>query len=219
MDGTPQPIVPDVVEPLGHHLRENAAHELQRRQGHGLPALVLRLLLAEAAGTSLDREPPAIGQRAPGHLPAHVVQHPRRALPGRLAVDDPPRGPHGLRSAQVRPCLPHPRPTHPAAERREGVDGHQRGPAGGLPRGAIGGDPAGGHEAVHVWRVGEGTAPGVPPTAAPEPPPDIRRLGREFAERLGRGAEHAVVQVLLRPPDELPSLLGHGEDHMKIGDR
>jgi hypothetical protein len=45
------------------------------------------------------------------------------------------------------------------------------------------------------------------------------RIGREFEERLGCGAEQDVVQVLLMPPDDLPSLLGHGEDHMRIGDR
>ena len=70
MDGTPQPIVPDFVEPLGQHMLQKAAHARQHWQGHGLPALVLRILIAEADVTILDREQPAIGQRDPVNIPA-----------------------------------------------------------------------------------------------------------------------------------------------------
>ncbi|HSF29042.1 MAG TPA: hypothetical protein VLK82_01025 [Candidatus Tectomicrobia bacterium] len=45
------------------------------------------------------------------------------------------------------------------------------------------------------------------------------RIGCELYERLDRGAEQDVVQVLLMTPDDLPQLLGHGEDHVKVGDR
>jgi hypothetical protein len=46
MDGTPEPIIADFVEPLGQHMLEKAANELQRRQGHGFPAMVLGILVA-----------------------------------------------------------------------------------------------------------------------------------------------------------------------------
>jgi hypothetical protein len=61
MAWTPQPIVADVVEPLGQHMLEKATDALLGRQGHGLPALVLSILIAEADVTVLDREQPAIG--------------------------------------------------------------------------------------------------------------------------------------------------------------
>jgi hypothetical protein len=96
IDGTPQPIVPDFVEPLGQHMLQKAAHELQRWQGHGLPALVLSILIAEADVTVRDREQPAIGQGDAVDISAQVIQHLLWALHGRFAVDDPPLGPDGL---------------------------------------------------------------------------------------------------------------------------
>jgi hypothetical protein len=36
---------------------------------------------------------------------------------------------------------------------------------------------------------------------------------------LGRGAEQNLVEILLMTPDDLAQLLGHGEDHVKVGDR
>ncbi len=94
MDGAPQPIVPDVVEPLGQHVLQKAPDELVGGQRHGLPALVLSILRAEADVAVLDREQTAIGQRDPVDIPAHVVQDLLRALQGRFAGDDPPLGPN-----------------------------------------------------------------------------------------------------------------------------
>ena len=48
MDGTPEPILADVVEPLGQHMRQKAPHELVGGQGHRLPALSLGVPVAEA---------------------------------------------------------------------------------------------------------------------------------------------------------------------------
>jgi hypothetical protein len=84
------------METLGQHVLEKAADELQRRQGHGLPALVLGILIAEADVAALERENPAIGQREAVDIPAQVLQHLLRALHSGLTVDDPPFGPSRL---------------------------------------------------------------------------------------------------------------------------
>jgi hypothetical protein len=42
---------------------------------------------------------------------------------------------------------------------------------------------------------------------------------RELDERLGRGAEHDVVQVVVVAADEPPQLLGEGQDDVNIGER
>jgi hypothetical protein len=84
------------METLGQHVLQKAADELQRRQGHGLPAMVLGILIAEADVAVLDRENPAIGQRDAVDIPAQVIQHRLRALQGRFAVDDPTFGPSRL---------------------------------------------------------------------------------------------------------------------------
>jgi hypothetical protein len=76
-----------------------------------------------------------------------------------------------------------------------------------------------GQPELELVMVGEGTGPGVQHTEDPDQPTDIMRIGSERDERLGRGAEQDVVQVLLMTPDDLPQLMGHGEDHVNVGDR
>jgi hypothetical protein len=97
VDGTPQPIVADVVEPLGQHMREKAPDALWGGQGHRPPALGLGVLVAEADVVVLEGENPVIRQRDPVDIPAQVVEDLFCALKGRLAVDDPPLGPDGFR--------------------------------------------------------------------------------------------------------------------------
>ena len=80
MDRTPQPIVADFVEPLGQHMLQKATDELMGGQGHGLPTLVLGVLVAEAHLPISDGEEAVVGQRDP--------------------VDSPGLGPSGL-----APCL------------------------------------------------------------------------------------------------------------------
>jgi hypothetical protein len=47
VDRTPEPVVPDLVETLRQHVLQKAANELQCRQGHGLPAVMAGVLVAE----------------------------------------------------------------------------------------------------------------------------------------------------------------------------
>jgi hypothetical protein len=56
VDRTPQPIGPDCVEPLRQHVWPTAAHELQCRQGHALPAVMAGVLGAATDLASLERE-------------------------------------------------------------------------------------------------------------------------------------------------------------------
>jgi hypothetical protein len=56
-------------------------------------------------------------------------------------------------------------------------------------------------------------------TEDPDQPTDIMGVRRERDARVGRGTEPDVVQVVLVAADELPQLLGEGQDDVKIGDR
>jgi hypothetical protein len=154
MGGAPEPIIADLVDPLGRHRLQKAPAELRGRQGHGLPALILGILIAEAHVAVLDRETPAIGQRDPADLAAHIGQDLLRALDGGFAVDDPSRGPDRLGQGQVRAFLMDQREKPPAKALREGMDGHQGGRASRAPLGPIGGDPTGRDQAVHGRMVG-----------------------------------------------------------------
>jgi hypothetical protein len=107
MDGTPQPIVADFVKPLGQHMLEKAADELVGGQGHGPPALVLGVLVAEAHLVSVDGEQAVAGQRDPVDIPTQVLKDLLRALHGGFAVDDPPFGPDRRGYGQVGPFLTH----------------------------------------------------------------------------------------------------------------
>src|SRR5882724_10716867 len=80
---------------------QEAADELQRRQGHGLPAMVLGHLITEANLAVIERENPAIGQRDPVDIPAQVAEHLFGPLHGRFAVYDPLHSPHRLWDGQI----------------------------------------------------------------------------------------------------------------------
>ena len=108
MDRTPEPVVPDLVEALRQHMLQEAADALHCRQGHRLPAVMSRVLIAETDLAILDGEHAAMGQRDPVDVPAEVVQDLLRALDGRFAVDDLPLGPDHLGDRQVGPFLTHP---------------------------------------------------------------------------------------------------------------
>jgi hypothetical protein len=89
MDRAPQAIVADFVEPLGQYMLEKATDELVGRQGHGPPALVLGVLIAEAHLALLDREEAVIGQCDAVDIPAQIVQDLLSTLHRRFAIDDP----------------------------------------------------------------------------------------------------------------------------------
>ncbi len=159
-----------------------------------------------------------VGQRAPVDIPAQVRQDLRRAWRGRFTVDDPPCGPDHLGPGQVGAFLAHQIEQQPATERREGRDGPHVGRAGGPPRGPVGGDAAGWHQTVHMGRIDEGPGPGVEDAADAQEPPDIMGGCGERDARVGRGAAQHVVQGLLVAADQLPQLLGQGQDDMTGGD-
>jgi hypothetical protein len=48
MDGTPQPRGADLVEAVGSHVRQDAADKLLGWEGHGVPTIGLRVLIAKA---------------------------------------------------------------------------------------------------------------------------------------------------------------------------
>jgi len=219
MGGTPQAIVPDFVEPLGQHMLQQAADELGGRQGHGLPAMISGVLVAEADLAVLDREQTAIGQRNPVDIPAQVVQDLLRALEGGFAVDDPSFGPDHLGHKQVRPFLTHQVHKQPAKELREGVDGNQVRCAARPPLAPVGGDSAGGYEAVHVRMVGQSARPGVQHTQDPAETPNVMRIRGELEERLRRGAEQDVIEIFLVAAYKRTQFSGQGEDDVKVGDR
>jgi len=219
MDRTPQPIVADFVEALGHHMRQKAADALEGGQGHGLPALVLGILIAKAHLTILNGEQAVISQRDPVDIAAQVVQDLLGALDGGFTVDDPSLGRGRLGKSQIGPFLMHEHLKQPAKELREGVDGYQVGRAGWPPLSPISGDPTGRYEAVHVRMVSQRAGPGVEHTQDSDQAAHIVRVRGELHERWGRGAEQNVVEVLLMTTDDLTELMGHGEDHVKIWDR
>jgi hypothetical protein len=219
MDRTPQPIVADFVEPLGQHMLQKATDELMGGQGHGLPTLVLGVLVAEAHLPISDGEEAVVGQRDAVDIPAQVLQDLLRALRGRFTVDDPPFGPDHLGKGQVGAFLTHQIEKQPAKALREGMDGHQVGRAGGPPLGPVGGDPAGWHQTVHMWLIDACPGPGVEDAENANEPPDIMWVCSERDERVGRGSEQNVVQVVLVAADQLPQLLGQGQDNMNVGDR
>jgi hypothetical protein len=69
-----------------------------------------------------------------------------------------------------------------------------------------------------MWMIDEGPGPGMADTEASHEPPDIMGVCGARDERLGRGAEHNVVQVFLVAADKRPQVLGQGQDDLTGGD-
>lgn len=207
------------MAPLRPHLLETTTDALLGRQGHGLPALVVGVLVAEADLAILDRENMALGQCAPVDIPAQVIQDRLRAVHGRFAGDDPPPGPDRFGTQQVGPFLLHQRPKQTTQELREGLDRYHGGRAGRPPRGSISGDPTGRDQAVHVRMGGQGTGPGVPHTPHPDQPADVVWVRGQRDERWRRDTAPDVVAIRLMTADNLPELVGHGEDDVNERDR
>jgi hypothetical protein len=219
MAGTPQPLVPDLVDALGQYVRQQAAATRLGRERHRGPTRGLSVRSAKADRAILDGEQPVVGQRAPMDRPAQVGQDRLWTVDGGGAVDAPARGPDGLGSGQVRPFLTSQGPKPPPQELRPGLDGHAVGRAGRPPRGPVGGDPTGRDEAVHGRLLDQGAGPGLQPTQDAAPTAAIMRGRGQRDERLGRRAAQAGVAVLLMTPDARTELMGHGDDHVNVGDR
>jgi hypothetical protein len=217
MAGTPQPIGPDVVEPLGQHLRPKAPEALVGGPRQGVPTLVLGVLVAKAHLAILDAAETGVGQRAPVDISAQVVQDFLRAWHRRLAVDHPLRGPDHLGNDQVRAFLAHQSETQATKQLREGLDGDEVGRARWPPCGAVGGDPASRHQAVDMRMVGQGAGPGVEATQDAHQAAHIMRVHGECDERLGCGAQPHIVQVFWVAADEVVERLGQGQDPMQGG--
>jgi hypothetical protein len=127
MARTPEPVVPDLVEALGQHVLQKTADELQRRQQHRLPAMVLGILRAEADVAVLDRGDRAIGQRDPMDIPAQVAEDLVGPLHGRFTVYDPFPRPHRLGDGQIGTLLTHESPEETSEELRERLNQHEVG--------------------------------------------------------------------------------------------
>jgi hypothetical protein len=180
-EGTPAPIGPAVVDPLGPPGRQKAADALAGGEGHRLPARVLSLRIAAAAGTVRARAPPALGQRAPVDRPGRRRSAPAPGLAGPVGRRRPlpwSRRPAGW---PARPFLTRQRPTPPANERREGLDRHHGGGAGRPPRRPGGGAPTGWPQAVDVRLRRARPGPGRQDAQAPAQPTAVRRVCRERA--------------------------------------
>ncbi len=90
MDRTPQPLVANLVEPLGPHMRQKAPDELVGGQRQGVPTLVLGVLVAKAPLAIIDGEETGVGQRDAVDISAQVVQAFLRACPAGLPETTPP---------------------------------------------------------------------------------------------------------------------------------
>ena len=152
-------------------------------------------------------------------ISAPVVEHLCRALHRRLTIDDPVGGPDRLGTVQIGARLVY-QGIEPTAEHcREGPDRHEVRLARWPPLLVVSRDPTSWHQTVHVWLVGESPGPGVQHTQNPDQATHVMRVRGKRDERRRRRSDQDVGSVLLVLADELPPLLGQGEDDRNVGDR
>lgn len=207
------------MDALGQHRRQKAPDQLLGREGQGFPPMELGVLITKTDLTIVDREHPVVRHRDAVNVPAHVAAHLFRALHGRFAIDDPRGGPDGLGNVQIGALLRHEGSEEPSAELGARLHRHEVGLAGRLPLSPVTGDPTGRDQAVAVRMVDQRPGPGVQDAEDTKPPPHIMRVRGQLDERLRRGPEPDVVEVLLVAADERSQLLGHGQDDMQVGHR
>jgi len=219
MSWTPQPIVPDLVEASGPHVRQQAAATRLGREGHGVPPMGPGVRIAPADLASVEGEQAGVGQGAALDRSAPVVEPCCRAWHRRLTRDDPGGGPARRGTVQLGARLVYPGPDPTAAHCRAGPARHEGRLARRPPRWVVSRAPPGWHPTGPVWLGGEGPGPGVPHTQHPAQAPHVRRGRGTREERLRRRAEQDVGDGVLGLADELPPLLGPGEDDRQGGDR
>jgi hypothetical protein len=140
---------------------EKAVEKLQAGEGH--PAELLAPIVPIAEGDLPVQDPfeTAVGDGDTEDVAAEVVED-LLAAPRVLAVDDPRRGPdltgHLIEQAGVVEGVADLRPE----DLRQRLDGDEIVPVlRGDPRGAIGGEPAGGDEQMDVGMIEQGARPGM----------------------------------------------------------
>jgi hypothetical protein len=176
MAGTPEPIRADCVDPLGPHLRQQAADTLLGQEGPSLPPMGpgVRLATADLALVAGAHTGGSHGDAM--DVSAQVVEHSCRAWPRRCARDDPGGGPDRRGQVQLGALLVHQGTEPTAAPVRAGPDGPEVRLASRLPRLVVSRDPTGRHETVPVWMVSEGPGPGVPHPEDAEQAADVVRV-------------------------------------------
>jgi hypothetical protein len=219
--GIPAPVaqdsvVPDLHEPIGEDVQEKAPDELRSIQSHGLdPVVVLAIPVSEGNLAALQLYQPVVRYSHPMGVPTKVIHHQLCPLERGFAVD------HPLLSVeffeQDVECtllsqvgniarehqLPFPisflevGQELASEEPRENLDGKEKLSLAGYPSQPIRGQPTSCYDAMQMWMIHEGLAPGMQDCNEAHLRSKVLGIFRQFLDALRYGPKKDGVDHLL----------------------
>ena len=195
---------------------KEAAHELQGRECHGLPALLAGVLVAEGYGIAVGGKNAVVGDGNPVDVAGEIREGFFRPLNRGLAADDPRGVPHWLWERLIGKGSAGELHEDGAEDFGECAHGNEESLSRRKPRTSVIGKSAARDETVDVGVIDHGPGPGMEYTEHGDGPSDIAGISGEVHEgRGGRSYENGVKNPLMGT-DEPMELFGHGEDEMKV---
>ena len=227
--------VADAVEVRRQDMQQEAAHELVGGQAHGLPAMLLAIVLpTEPDHAVVDRHEAVVGEGDAMGVATEVVECAGGAVEGTLGVDHPGAAPQGLQVAGKGGGLGQRSEFAAEAEtalaevafeageeegaKAAGQDAHRQEEAGAAadPALAVGGQAAAGHDAVQVGVEAEVRAPRMQDAQAADAGPEVAGVGGDLTQAAGGGPEQQGVEAAAVLQGELGEGGRQGEHDMKI---
>ena len=206
--------------PGATHAGEQATDALLGRQGHGLPALVLGVLVAEADLVILDGEQAGLVSAHPVDIPAQVSQDWARCLarPGWQETTHPVVQTDSGSSRSGRSCRTSARNSPRKSCERAWTGPTEDGRAGRHSVRSAETPPAGTRQCTCGW---EAKVRGQVCSTHHHPDQPAAVVGGrgQLDERLGRGTDQEVVESWLMTADNRPARVGPGEDDVNGGHR
>lgn len=215
--GVEEAVVADFHEALGEDVLEEAAHELEGREGHGSPSVGVGLFVSEEYGIVVYLEDSVVGDGDPEDIGGEVLEG-VSAIAHRLRVDVPGDVPDLGVDLVEECCLFHLIAELGSEEDGQSFDGEEEMEVGGVPGMVFDGDGSSWDDIVDMGVVVELTAPGVKDAEeAWEIGSDVLGISSQGGHGLGRGCEHGIVGGALVAADEGVELLGSGEGDQEMG--
>jgi hypothetical protein len=218
-------------------MQQEAAYELSHRQRHWLiAAAALGAVVLELEGDPalIAGDEAAVGDGHPVGVARQIGEHRFGAGEGALGIDHP-----LARAQRCEPCLERRRRAQAgllaeelqlpvtlggaelraeqAAEQpREDPHGEEEAARAGNPAFAIQGDPAPGHDAMHMGVMGQGRAPGVQHQGHADTRPQVLGVGGDGEQGFGGSRKQQAVDHRLVVIGDLPDRCWQGEDHVVV---
>ena len=157
----PKAEVANLVQTLGQNVLKEPTHEFLTGNADGSPSVRFAMLMTNGDSLVVKADDAAVGYGDAEDVSSQIVEHALLAFAPSRAMDDPGLGPCGGGNDQVRPARRERGPDLAAHELGKRLDGDEEVVTCWMPRAAVIGDAATGHQAVDMRMKVELLRPGM----------------------------------------------------------